>query len=199
MVFIREFNKEGFVSYLATGVWIFILMFNHSSCGKVFCQWTFLSWFTCFEVGDLKLECHTTTANRMLRFVVQLPRNIKIWMSCFFKGHWTIRFGWFPFLSNFLQHILYLCWELKLTYTPLTCKCFWIELFMMNLQFLYFNFLSFIFFFYQGIVSITFSKMFYTIKGKILKVLAKNVNIEGLWYSWTFIKWPPSWYRQVAA
>ena len=180
-------------------MWIFILMFNHSSCGKVFCQWTFLSWFTCFEVGDLKLECHTTTANRMLRFVVQLPRNIKIWMSCFFKGHWTILFGWFPFLSNFLQHILYLCWELKLTYTPLTCKCFWIELFMMNLQFLYFNFLSFILFFYQGIVSITFSKMFYTIKGKILKVLAKNVNIEGLWYSWTFIKWPPSWYRQVAA
>ena len=137
-------------------------------------------------------------ANRMLRFVVQLPRNIKIWMSCFFKGHWTILFGWFPCLSNFLQHILYLCWELKLTYTPLTCKCFWIELFMMNLQFLYFNFLSFIFF-YQGIVSITFSKMFYTIKGKILKVLAKNVNIEGLWYSWTFIKWPPSRYRQVAA
>lgn len=113
-------------------------------------------------------------ANRMLRFVVQLPRNIKIWMSYFFKGHWTILFGWFPCLSNFLQHILYLCWELKLTYTPLTCKCFWIELFMMNLQFLYFNFLSFLFFFIKGLFQSHFRKCSTQLKEKYCKCWQKT-------------------------
>ena len=154
-------------------MWKNVLLVDLSFMVHLFWSWWPKAWVSYYN-----------RANRMLRFVVQLPRNIKIWMSCFFKGHWTILFGWFPCLSNFLQHILYLCWELKLTYTPLTCKCFWIELFIMNLQFLYFNFLSFIFFLSRDCFNhINFSKMFYTIKGKILKVLAKNVNIEGLWYS----------------
>ena len=145
-------------------MWKSVLLVDLSFMVHLFWSWWPKAWVSYYN-----------RANRMLHFVVQLPRNIKIWMSWFFKGHWTILFGWFPFLSNFLQHILYLCWELKLTYIPLTCKCFWIELFIMNLQFLYFNFLSFIFF-YQGIVSITliFRKCSTQLKEKYWKCWQKT-------------------------